>query len=95
MGQEVSFTWFDLAGIIGALAVLLAYIKISVGSWSDRLLRYHLLNMFGAALISLSLVTSFNYATLLLQVAWIAVALIGVFRNWKFFSIRPGKKDQT
>jgi len=83
MLQGISITWFDLVGIAGATLVLLAYLKISTGSWSDGHVQYHLSNLFGSGLILISLSTAFNYAALLLQIVWISVALFGIYRKWQ------------
>jgi hypothetical protein len=37
-----------------------------------------LLNLFGALLVTVSLIEDFNWATLVLEIAWIAVALHGL-----------------
>lgn len=80
-GQELDFSMFDAAGIVGAIIVVIAYVRISTGDWNDTVKIYHLMNIFGASLILISLFSAFNYATLLLQIVWISVAIAGVLKN--------------
>jgi hypothetical protein len=71
-------TLYDVAGVLGALGILLAF----AGVQAKRLDPYRppalLLNLFGAALVMVSLIQDWNLATFLLEIAWIAVALQGL-----------------
>ncbi len=66
----------DLAGFAGTAIVLLAF-----GWHSTRKLaaaHYHALNLVGAALLIVSLSVHRNGPALMLEVAWAAIALIGL-----------------
>lgn len=81
--------WFDVVGLFGTGAVLLAYFLLQAGRLPAQGLAYPLLNIFGAASILVSLLGSFNLSVAVLQVAWIAVSLYGLARTFRRRRSRP------
>lgn len=73
--------WFDVVGLLGTAAVLLAYLLLQAGRMQANGLAYPLLNIFGAASILVSLLGGLNVSVAVLQVAWIAVSLYGIVRT--------------
>lgn len=76
-----SLQWFDVVGLLGTAAVLLAYFLLQAGRLQGTGLAYPILNIIGAAGILVSLLGSFNLSVAVLQVAWIAVSLFGIVRS--------------
>ncbi len=71
---------FDLIGLTGVTIILLAYFllqaqKIEAVNW-----RYSMLNLIGAALITISLIVDFNLSALVIELAWMAISIYGLVR---------------
>jgi hypothetical protein len=72
--------WYDLAGIAGVILILIAYLMLQLGRWDGVDLRYTLFNLAGALLIILSLVFDFNLSAFLMEIAWVLISCIGIYR---------------
>lgn len=72
--------WYDLAGLAGVVLILAAYLMLQLGRWDGIDLRYTGLNLAGALLIILSLIYEFNLSAFLMEVAWVAISLLGIRR---------------
>ncbi len=68
------------AGVVGVVLILIAYAGAQVGRMEPRSAPALLLNLFGAALILLSLAFRFNLAAFLMEAAWALVAIYGLAR---------------
>jgi paired small multidrug resistance pump len=80
----MTFHWYDWAGYIGVLLVLLAYFLLQARKLNGNKLIYQLMNILGAFGVLLSLVFgSFNWSAFLLEVAWIAIGIYGIARGAK------------
>ncbi len=77
----MNLEWYDWIGMIGTLMVLGAFFLLQAGRVHGNGLPYQLLNLFGAAGIMVSLWGNFNISVFLLEAAWIAVSLYGIFRT--------------
>jgi len=71
---------FDLAGVVGAMAIVIGYAGATTGRLDPRGLASLLLNLAGACLILVSLAHAFNLAAALIEVFWGLIALIGLVR---------------
>lgn len=78
----------DTVGVIGVILVLIAFFLLSTNKMNSQSLSYQLYNLIGASLILFSLMFHFNLASVLIEVSWITISLIGIFR------IRSTKKKQ-
>jgi len=74
----------DFFGNIGVLILMIAYLLLQLNKLSNGLV-YSTLNALGAALIVISLLTNFNLSAFLMEVFWVLISLIGVYRH-----LRPG-----
>jgi len=78
----MTFHWYDWAGYIGVLLVLLAYFLLQARKLHGNKLAYQLMNILGAFGVLLSLTFgSFNWSAFLLEVAWIAIGVYGIARG--------------
>ncbi|MBD8900317.1 hypothetical protein [Rhodanobacter sp. DHG33] len=78
----MNFHWYDWAGYIGVLLVLLAYFLLQARKLHGNKLVYQLMNILGAFGVLLSLTFgSFNWSAFLLEVAWIAIGIYGIARG--------------
>lgn len=77
----VSLQWYDIVGLGGTLAILVAYFLLQSRRLSGTGLAYQILNLVGAAGILVSLVGKFNLSVFLLELAWVAVSGYGILRS--------------
>ncbi|GGY45358.1 CBU_0592 family membrane protein [Parvularcula lutaonensis] len=69
---------FDTIGIIGVLCILAAYFLLQTEKIRSDELRYPVLNLVGAVLILISLIHTFNLASFVIEICWIAISLYGI-----------------
>ncbi len=72
----------DLIGIAGSVIFLVAFAYANIASTLNKLL-FNAANLAGAILLLISLYVHFNLASVLLEVAWGAIALIGLVGAWR------------
>jgi hypothetical protein len=74
--------WYDWAGFIGVVLVLLAFLLLQAHRLHGNGLTYQLMNVFGALGVTLSLLFgSFNVSAFALEVAWMAIGIFGIVRS--------------
>ena len=74
--------WYDWAGFVGVLLVLLAFLLLQAHRLNGNGLTYQLMNVLGALGVTLSLVFgSFNLSAFLLELAWMAIGVYGIVRG--------------
>lgn len=73
----------DLIGLAAPVLFLYAYAMVSLGRWTPEMLRFHLLNFFGAAAILVSLLTHFNLPVFILETCWGAISVYGILKALK------------
>lgn len=71
---------YDLAGYLGVALYLGAYAALQLGLLRGSGLIYTLANLFAALLVLVSLIESFNRASAMIQLAWVAISLAGLVR---------------
>jgi hypothetical protein len=76
---------FDLAGFVGVLLIVIAYLLLQLDKLPSSSLNFSLLNATGSLLIMLSLVLKFNVSAFLIEVFWFLISLIGLT---KWFAAR-------
>lgn len=79
----MNLEWYDIVGLAGTLAILVAFFLLQAGRLAGDSLRYQLLNLFGASGILVSLWETFNLSVFLLEIAWVAVSLFGIARSMR------------
>lgn len=70
----------DPIGIVGVILILIAYLFLSTGSWVAHSFKYQFLNFVGAWLILFSLYFHWNLSSVLIEVAWIVISILGMYR---------------
>ena len=76
-----NLTWFDLAGFIGVVLIVVAYLLLQLDKLPSSSLKYSLLNAAGALLIIVSLVFKFNLAAFIVEAFWFLISLLGLWRS--------------
>ena len=74
----MNYSWYDLAGNIGVLMMVIAYLLLQMEKLSSSAVSYLLLNAVGALLVILSLVFHFNLSAFLMEVFWLLISLYGL-----------------
>ena len=74
-------TWFDLAGFIGVLLIIIAYLLLQLDKLPSSSPSYSLLNAAGALLIIVSLIFKFNLSAFVVEVFWLLISLFGLTRS--------------
>jgi hypothetical protein len=77
----MSFHLFDLAGFIGVLLIVVAYLLLQLDKLPSSSPRYSLLNAGGALLIMVSLIFAFNLSAFIVEAFWFLISLLGLWRS--------------
>jgi hypothetical protein len=78
--MTANVTWFDLAGFLGVLLIVVAYLLLQLDKLPSSAPSYSLLNAVGALLIMVSLLFKFNFSAFLIEVFWFLISLLGLSR---------------
>ena len=78
---------FDLIGLLGVVVYIASYGSLQLGKLDGNSLLYTLLNGTAAALVLVSLTRYFNLASAIIQIMWISISIVGVYR---YFSASRG-----
>ena len=76
----MSYTWTDLIGNLGVALVILAYLGLQLERLDARGLVYSAANAIGAAMILVSLSRDFNLSAVVIEVFWVGISLLGLWR---------------
>ena len=77
----MSFHLFDLAGFIGVLLIIVAYLLLQLDRLPSSSPSYSLLNAVGALLIIVSLFFRFNLSAFLVEAFWLVISLFGLTKS--------------
>jgi len=77
---EILMKLSDPVGITGVILLLTAYFGLSAGRLKADTLLYQFLNFFAAWLILFSLYFHWNTPSALIEIAWITISIIGIYR---------------
>jgi hypothetical protein len=70
----------NVIGITGVAMILLAYFFISSGRWVSDSMPYQVLNFVGAWFMLFSLYFHWNLASVIIEIAWIMISIMGMYR---------------
>ena len=76
----MKYDFFDLVGNIGVAIMIVTYLLLQLNRLDSNAPAYSLLNAFGAALVILSLSVNFNLSAFIMEVFWVLISLIGIYR---------------
>ncbi|MFD1103750.1 CBU_0592 family membrane protein [Sphingobium olei] len=76
---------FDLANIVGLLGSTVTIIAYAYSNMAKAMnfIIFNLLNLAGALLLIWSLTVHFNLASMVMEIAWTAIALLGLYNSIK------------
>jgi len=78
----------DLVGNAGVVVLMIAYLMLQLNKIRSDDLAYSLMNAIGASLIVLSLLVNFNLSALLMEVFWVLISFIGIFRYFRLKTVK-------
>lgn len=76
----MSYSWFDIAGLVGVVLIVIAYLLLQLGKLPSSAPSYSLLNAVGALLVMISLYFDFNLSAFLMEAFWFLISLFGLLR---------------
>ena len=74
----MEYGWYDVAGNIGVLMMVIAYLLLQLDKLSSSAVSYLLLNALGAVLVIVSLMVRFNLSAFLMEIFWLLISLFGL-----------------
>lgn len=83
--------WHTIAGSIGVLLVVGAYLLLQLRQIAAERLSYSISNAAGAALILISLAKNFNLPAVLIETFWLVISIYGIFA---WFRTQRAAEDQ-
>jgi hypothetical protein len=83
----------DLIGNVGVVVLMIAYLMLQLNKLRSDGLAYSLLNAVGATLIVFSLVVNFNLSALIMEVFWVLISCVGIYRYFRLKSLRSQTLD--
>jgi len=83
----------DLIGNIGVVVLVTTYLMLQLNKLSSDGLAYSVLNAIGAGLIVISLLVDFNLSALVIEVFWVLISLLGIYRYFRLKSLRSQTLD--
>jgi hypothetical protein len=82
--------WFDLAGFVGVLLIVVAYLFLQLDKLPSSSPSYSLLNASGALLIIVSLIFKFNLSAFIVETFWFLISLFGLTKSLSARKISRG-----
>jgi hypothetical protein len=79
----MNYGWADAVGNLGVLLVLVSYPGLQLGRVDSQGLAYSACNAAGAALLLVSLAVNFNLSSVIIEIFWLAISLVGLWRGWR------------
>jgi hypothetical protein len=84
----MNYGLLDLVGNIGVLILMVTYLLLQLNKIRSDDLMYSLLNAAGASLIVVSLLVNFNLSALLMEVFWVLISFVGIYRHFRLKALR-------
>lgn len=78
--MSAAFAWYDAVGLAGVVLMLAAYLLLTIGRVRSDSLGYSLANGVGAALVLVSLYYAYNLSAVVIETAWLLIAIYGIVR---------------
>jgi hypothetical protein len=83
----------DFVGNVGVVTLMITYLMLQLNKLQSDGLAYSLLNAVGASLIVISLLFDFNLSALLVEVFWVLISFVGIYRYFRLKSLRSETLD--
>lgn len=84
----MNYGLLDLVGNIGVVILMVTYLLLQLNKIRSDDLMYSLLNAVGASFIVVSLLVNFNLSALLMEVFWVLISFVGIYRHFRLKALR-------
>lgn len=85
----MAYTWTDFVGNIGVAIIIGCYLGIQLDRMDAKSQLYSALNAIAAVLIIISLCYTFNLSSFIIEIFWLLISLLGLYRG------RSGRRRRT
>ena len=89
----MSYGLLDLVGNIGVVILIVTFLMLQLNKLPSDGLAYSVLNAIGASLIVVSLLFDFNLSALLMEVFWVLISFVGIYRYFRLKTLRSETLD--
>jgi hypothetical protein len=89
----MNYGLLDLIGNIGVVVLMVTYLMLQLNKLSSDALAYSMLNAIGASFIVVSLLFDFNLSALLMEVFWVLISFVGIYRYFRLKGLRSETLD--
>lgn len=72
----------NAVGILGVIIILVAYYLLNINKVTSTSMKYLFANLIGSAFILFSLFFDWNLPAAIIEVAWMIISVIGIYRAW-------------
>jgi predicted membrane protein len=83
----------DFVGNLGVVILVITYLMLQLNKLSSDALAYSVLNAAGAGLIVISLLYDFNLSALVIEVFWVLISFVGIYRYFRLKALRSETLD--
>ncbi len=84
------YSIYDFLGNLGVLLIIGSYLLLQLDKIKSSSFLFSLSNALGAGLILISLMAEFNLSAFIVEIFWLVISALGLFR---FFSKRKMSKN--
>jgi multidrug transporter EmrE-like cation transporter len=89
----MSYGPLDFIGNVGVVVLIITFLMLQLNKIPSDGLAYSLLNAIGASLIVVSLLFDFNLSALLMEVFWVLISFVGMYRYFRLKALRSETLD--
>ena len=89
----MSYGLLDFIGNVGVVILIITFLMLQLNKLPSDGLAYSLLNAVGASLIVVSLLFDFNLSALLMEVFWVLISFVGIYRYFRLKALRSETLD--
>jgi hypothetical protein len=79
----MNYGLLDFVGNVGVVVLMITYLLLQLNRLRSDDLSYSLLNAIGASLIVVSLLINFNLSAFLMEVFWVLISFVGIYRYFR------------
>ena len=79
----MNYGLLDFIGNVGVVVLMVTYLLLQLSKLRSDDLAYSLLNAIGASLIVVSLLVNFNLSAFLMEVFWVLISFVGIYRYFR------------
>ncbi|HEX6283347.1 MAG TPA: hypothetical protein VFZ71_00675 [Pyrinomonadaceae bacterium] len=79
----MNYGLLDFVGNVGVVVLMVTYLLLQLSKLRSDDLAYSLLNAIGASLIVVSLLVNFNLSAFLMEVFWVLISFVGIYRYFR------------